>query len=106
MAEINRKSVLMECLSIMREELRICSANYNGLVPKQGMEEAWAQCRRKVDILEDLIHAMDCEQVRRTIANWQFEVMKYGPTALKLDGPETNATMTGGTDHEEGTAEH
>ena len=93
MAEINRKSVLLECLDIMREELRICSAKYNGLVPKQGMEEAWAQCRKKVDILEDLIHAMDSEEVRRTIANWQFEVMKHGPTALKLDGPEDSGTM-------------
>ena len=88
MAEINRKSVLMECLSIMREELRICSANYNGLVPKKGMEEAWAQCRRKVGILEDLIHAMDSEPVRAVIAHWQMEVMANGPTALKLDGPE------------------
>jgi hypothetical protein len=78
----------------MREELRICSTNYNGLAPKQGMEEAWAQCRKKVSILEDLTQAMDSEPVRRVIANWQFDVMMNGPTALKLDGPEPGGRMT------------
>ena len=52
MAEINRKSVLTECLSIMREELAICSTHYDGLEPKAGMEEAWAQGRQKVEILK------------------------------------------------------
>lgn len=66
----------MECLSIMREELRICSANFNGLAPKKGMEEAWQQGRRKIEILEELIHAYDSEPVRRSLADWQKEIME------------------------------
>ena len=71
--EITRKSVLIECLQIMREELNICSSKYNGLEPKKGMEEAWEQAREKVKILEDLIHAYDSEPVRRALAGWQQE---------------------------------
>lgn len=93
MAEINRKSVLTECLSIMREELAICSKHYNGLEPKEGMEEAWAQGRQKVEILKDMIHAMESEPVRRAMANWQMDVMENGPTALKMDGPEPGGKL-------------
>ena len=74
--EITRKSVLIECLQLMREELNICSKKYNGLEPKEGMEEAWEQARAKVKILEELIHAYDSAQVRKAIADWQKEVEK------------------------------
>lgn len=76
MAEITRKSVLIECLSIMREELNVCSKKYNGLEPKEGMEEAWQQGRKKIEILEDLIHAYESEPVRKVIADWQKELME------------------------------
>lgn len=76
--EITRKSVLIECLQIMREELNICSAKYNGLEPKKGMEEAWSQARRKVQILQGLIQAYESEPVREALANWQQEVMEKG----------------------------
>lgn len=79
MAEITRKSVLLECLSIMRQELAICSKTYNGLEPKKGMEEAWEQGRVKVQILEDMIHAYDSEPVRKALADWQLEIMEQGP---------------------------
>ena len=74
--EITRKSVLIECLQIMREELNICSEGYNGLIPKKGMEEAWEQARVKVKIMEDLIHAYESEQVRQALANRQNEEAK------------------------------
>ena len=85
MAEITRKSVLLECLSIMRQELAVVSKKYNGLEPARGMEEAWAQGRRKVQILEELVHSYDNPQVRAAIADWQKDVMENGPTALKMD---------------------
>ena len=79
--------MLLECLSIMREEQRICSTNYNGLQPKKGMEEAWQQGRRKIEILEDLIHAYDSEQVRRSLADWQKEIMEQNREPEgKMDG--------------------
>ena len=79
--------MLLECLSIMREEQRICSTNYNGLQPKKGMEEAWQQVRRKIEILEDLIHAYDSEPVRRSLADWQKEIMEQNREPEgKMDG--------------------
>ena len=90
MAEITRKSVLLECLSIMRQELAMVSKHYNGLEPARGMEEAWEQGRRKVEILKELIHAYDAEPVRAAIADWQQDVMEHGaPAALKMDGDGT-----------------
>ena len=86
MAEINRRSVLIECLAIMREELQICSKNWNGLEPKEGMEEAWQQCRQKIEILKDMIQALQSEPVRIALADWQKETMKHGPSALQMDG--------------------
>lgn len=88
MAEINRRSVLIECLAIMREELQICSKNWNGLEPKEGMEEAWQQGRQKIEILKDMIQSLSSEPVRRALADWQKDVMENGPTALKLDDGE------------------
>ena len=83
--EINRKSVLLECLQYMQHLLNISSKSYNGLEPARGMEEQWDQTRRKVEILKDLIHAYDSEPVRAALADWQKEVMEHGPSALKLD---------------------
>lgn len=88
MAEINRRSVLIECLAIMREELQICSKNWNGLEPKEGMEEAWQQGRQKIEILKEMIKSLSSEPVRRALADWQKDVMENGPTALKLDDGE------------------
>lgn len=82
--EITRKSVLIEALQIMREELDICSEGYNGLIPKKGMEEAWEQARRKVQIMQDLIHAYESEPVRKALADWQKETMEKGPEPLNL----------------------
>lgn len=78
MAEITRKSVLLECLSIMREEQRICSKGYNCLEPAKGMEEAWEQGRRKITILQEIIQALDSEPVLRAMAGWQKEIMEKG----------------------------
>ena len=83
--EITRKTVLIDCLKIMRKQLAICSKNYNGLEPKDNMEEIWSELRVKVKILEDIIHAFESEPVRKAIANWQIEVMEHGPSALKVD---------------------
>ena len=105
--EITRKSVLLECLSIMRSELKILSRNYNGHEPANGMEEAWNQARKKVTILQDMIHAMESENVRQALADWQMDVIVNGPTALELDrGNEPEMKMNeGGIDHEQNKAD-
>ena len=85
--EITRKSVLLECLSYKRQELAEVSKNHDGHEPARGKEEAWARARRKVYILQELIHSYDNPQVRAAIADWQKDVMENGPEkVLKLDG--------------------
>lgn len=88
--EINLHSVLFECMQIMREELDICSKKYNGLEPKEGMEEAWAQARIKVQILQNMLHAMDNEEVRAALGKWELMVKldKKEITAEELLSPE------------------
>lgn len=94
MAEINRRSVLLECLAIMREELQICSKNWNGLEPKEGMEEAWQQGRQKIEILKEMIQSLQSEPVRRALADWQKELMVKGiQTEIKLDDEENVVTF-------------
>lgn len=89
MAEITRKSVLLECLSIMREEQRICSKGYNSLEPADGMEEAWEQGRRKITILQEIIQALDSEPVLRAMAGWQKEEMPPKEINSAFDIPQT-----------------
>lgn len=120
MAEITRKSVLLECLSIMREEQRIMSKNYNCLEPADGMEEAWNQGRRKIQILEEHIQALDSEPVLRALAGWQKEekppkdvseefsaagITFEGYTELrgKLEKADLNEFIQKKLDHEDGT---
>lgn len=87
MAEITRKSVLIECLQIMRQELMMCSKRYDTLEPAERMEEAWEQGRQKIAILEDLIHAYESEPVRRALADWQKDIMLHGvQREMKFDG--------------------
>ena len=106
MAEVNRRTVLMECLEYERDLWKLTSEGYDMRIPMKGMEDLFAEQRAKCEILQELIHSLESEQVRHVLANWQKEVMVAGPTMLKLDGPEPAATMTGGNDHEEGTSEH
>lgn len=83
--EINRHTVLTECLQDRRHILNICSKSYNGLEPARGMEEKWEEERKKVQILQELIHAIDSEPVLRAMADWQKEVMENGGKAGPLD---------------------
>ena len=94
MAEITRKSVLLECLSIMREEQRICSKGYNSLEPAKGMEEAWEQGRQKIKILQEIIQALDSEPVLRAMANWQKEEMPPKEINSAFDIPQTEIQTT------------
>lgn len=75
----------MKCLTILREDLRICSEDYRGMSPKKGMEPVWEECRDQVTAVQDLIHALDNEPVRAELAKWQTNVMERGPEALELD---------------------
>ena len=73
---ITRKSVLIECLELMREKWKLCSKKYDTLEPKKGMEELWMEQGVKCRLLQDMIQAYESPQVRRALANWQQEVIK------------------------------
>ena len=107
MAEVSRKSVLMECLEYERDLWKLTSEGYDMRVPMKGMEDLFAEQRKKCEILQEMLHALESEPVRHVLANWQQEVMKNGPTMLKLDGPELDAKMTGGNENgNESATEH
>lgn len=86
--EITRRSVLLECLDIMRQSLKICSVNYEARMPKEGMEEQFDELEKKCEILRDLIQAYESEPVRAALAEWQIRLMKgEKPTTKDLEEP-------------------
>lgn len=104
---ITKKSVLIECIEIFREQLRITSRNYRYLEPAKGMEQAWQEARWKLEILEDLCQSMDsplveealtvwrmeqekAEKTKGKLKDWQKVVMEKGPEALPLDQETIN----------------
>ena len=85
--EITRRSVLLECLDIMRENLRICSVNYEARMPKEGMAEQFDEYEQKCAVLRELIQAYESEPVRAAIAEWQIRLMKgEKPNMKDLEG--------------------
>lgn len=93
MAEINKKSVLIECLEYERGLWKLCSEGYDTLTPMKGMEDKWQEQRQKCEILADMIRAIQCEIVEQALAEWQKETMEKGPSQLKLDGDEPGTTL-------------
>ena len=87
--EITRKSVLLECLQLMREKLKAVSKSGRMLEPAdKATELMFERKKKKCQILQDLIQAYDSEPVRKALANWQQEIMKADaagkPHAMKL----------------------
>ena len=88
--EITRRSVLLECLKIMRLNLGICSKNYEGRQPKEGMEEKFDEYEQKCAMLRDMIQAYEREPVRAAIAEWQIRLMNGEKPGMEdLRRPET-----------------
>ena len=92
--EITRKSVLLECLEYERGIMWLSSKDHEGRLPAKGEEDLFYDQQKKCKILEELIHSLDSPEVRKVLADWQKmadwqkEVMKNGPSVLKLDGKE------------------
>jgi len=87
-AEITRKSVLLECLEYERGIMRLCSEDHKGRLPARDEEDLFFAQQKKCKILEELIHALDNPQVRGILSDWQKDVMENGPSAFKLDSGE------------------
>ena len=88
MAEVTRRSVLMECLEYERDLWKLCSMNYDMRVPMRGMEQSFMEQKEKCGILTEMIRALENERVRAAMADWQKGVMARGPEALQVDGEQ------------------
>ena len=88
MAEITRKSVLLECLEYQRGLKKLCSVDHQGRIPLKNEKDLFYAIEKKCKIIEELIQALDCPEVRTVLADWQKDVMQNGPAAMKLDGRE------------------
>ena len=85
MADVNKLSVLKECLEYERDLWKLTSEKYQMLVPMKGMEDKFEEQKAKCWILQDMIQALQAESVKRAMADWQKDVMEHGvQTELKL----------------------
>lgn len=75
MAEITRRSVLLAALEREEAEMAACSKGGRKLEPMRGLETIFDEQQQKCHILREMIQAMESEPVRRSIANWQQEIM-------------------------------
>ena len=74
--EVTKKATLLECLDIMRRLRNSFSHKGWGMVPIDRYHEFFEEYSRKCEIIEEMIHALDSEPVRRALANWQKELME------------------------------
>lgn len=75
MAEITRRSVLLDALGREEAAMAACSRDGKKLEPMIGLEETFKEQAEKCRLLREMIHALESEPVRRSIANWQQEIM-------------------------------
>lgn len=74
--EITRRSVLLAALEREEAEMAACSVDGKRLVPMRGLTEMFEEQKEKCRLLREMIQALESEPVRRSIANWQREVMQ------------------------------
>ena len=90
--EITKKETLLECLEIMRKFRNCFSHKGWGMAPIERYQALYDEYEDKCRILEDMIHALDSEPVRRALADWQKELME-DPRAMDsmnpINGPLT-----------------
>ena len=84
----------MDCLEYERGMMKLCSVNYDGRIPMKGMENEFHEKRQMCEILQEMLQALNNEQVRMALADWQKELMTKGiQTELRFDEeryPEEN----------------
>lgn len=68
----------------LEKKRRLCSKDQVGLQPLKGMEEEHAKYCDAILSLKEVCQAMQAEGVRKSIAEWQMDVKKNGPSALEV----------------------
>ena len=85
--EITLRTVLEECLEWKRDIKRLCSKNYDGRLPMDGMEDEFYAQEESCRILRELLQAIKSEKVIKAIYEWDQEQLKDWQK-IALDGPE------------------
>lgn len=71
--EITIRNVLLECLEREKLNWKRVSKKPDTLEPAPGWSEEWNEQRRKCEILQRLIQALESESVRAALAKWLIE---------------------------------
>lgn len=77
--------MLLKCLKEQEEIKKLCSVKYESRIPMKGMEQEFYEQEQVCKVLREMVQALENEQVRKVLADWQKDVMEQGPTALTLD---------------------
>ena len=75
MAEITRRSVLLDALAREESAMAACSRDGQKLIPMPGLQNIFEEQAEKCRILREMIQALESEGVRRELAQWQRDVM-------------------------------
>ena len=73
--EITRRSVLLDALGREESEMAACSRDGKKLEPMPGLKESFEAQKETCRLLREMIQALESEPVRRSIANWQQDIM-------------------------------
>lgn len=76
MEQVTKRQALLEALSIFENQIRGMSKNGRMLEPLKGYEERFRDAQEKAERIREIIHALESEPVRRSMANWQIEIME------------------------------
>ena len=93
MREITKRETLLECLDIMKKFRNNFSQRGYGMAPIERYTALFDEYDKKCEILREMIQALESEPVRKALSDWQKQVIRNGPEALSLDGPEQSETI-------------
>ena len=68
----------------LEKKRRLCSKDQVGLQPLKGMEEDHAKICDAILSLKEICQALQAEGVKKSIAEWQMDVIKNGPGPLEM----------------------
>lgn len=83
--KITKRETLLECLDLMKKIRNAFSKGQYGMLAIERYTAIFEEYDEKCQILREMIQALESEPVRRAMADWQREIMKNGPEALKTE---------------------
>lgn len=81
---MTRIEALRFAIQELEKKRRVVSKNRMGMIPLDGLEEQFDRINDAILSLKEVCQAMQAEGVRKSIAEWQMDVKKNGPSALEV----------------------